>query len=839
MQHTYCTTGYYSLHCNGNHLAPERKINPGNSNFQKRVYYLRHSLATCITPGRNALGVTLGNGWFSRGGLGPEATGLPGSRAFPPQALLRASFTLRMSNGTVAVVVVATDTESGSWQAAAGPVLYDSLYNGETYDATKELVDVHGNTFSEPSYEVPDGVWTRAVAGVALDTETVILKAQMFEPVQKLRKLGPSNITKVGSTYVVDFGQNSAAVVGVTIRGNRGQNITLLHAEVLQHPPYGAATGDVYQGNLRAAKARDTYIMKGGGGTEYYEPTFTQHGFRYVQIYGLKSRSELVDIAMHELRTAVADGGSVVTSSRLLNTIQEACSWTAKSNLMSIPTDCPQRNERRGWMGDAAIGAKINSYNHKMAAFYTAFADLMQDDQGADGSMPNWVPIFGLTYPGPGAPNWMTAYPTIIWTVYKFYGDERIVRRHWGSLKKYIAWYDGKFNATHGNFTADPFRRDAHGKLSPTQFPGDWCPPAKTPGQWWTPKLAHSIASKSLGELECGHIEAPFNSQSDFMDNTLSSAFAYLKDRQLVKEMGAAIGELVAGITPAMGHSFNRAYLGAGGQSYGSGFQTEQAMALHLDVVPSANLASVQNTFVHELTKSGYHSSSGILGLKFGYAALMKMGRADVALEQLLQTSYPSFGFEVQGKGNPEIATTIWELYDAWQEGGSMNSRNHVMFATPSVFLFEAVGGVVPVEASTTWRIYPQLVWHPSLNSAATAVTTPRGNLSTAWTVDRAQQITDAHRSISINRRLRLNASVPSGLRVSVVMSMGNSLDLKQPALGCTVHEDGALVFSNGTFVPVPGVLGGNVVPCGSAQQSCLEFNITCGTFAFDLQCAD
>jgi alpha-L-rhamnosidase len=208
-----------------------------------------------------------------------------------------------------------------------------------------------------------------------------MFKAQMFEPVSKLRVLSAKMITEPQpGIYVIDFGQNTAAIARMRVKGTKGQNVTLLHGEALNHAPYGdGSAGDsdrVYRGNLRKALARDTYLLRGAaetaamdassGGYETYEPTFTQHGFRYLEIHGLGYKPALSDLQSVELHSSVRDAGTIHTSSALLNAIQQACVWTAKSNLMSIPTDCCQRNERRGWMGDAAIGSGEQYYRKQL-----------------------------------------------------------------------------------------------------------------------------------------------------------------------------------------------------------------------------------------------------------------------------------------------------------------------------------------------------------------------------------------------------------------------------------------------------------------------------------------
>lgn len=318
---------------------------------------------------------------------------MPHARAHPPQLLLRARATV----GTRDSLLVS----GKGWQAASGPIVEDSLYNGEIYDARRELKDSHGRHFSHQNYSTTAAPTWTPVAVTSAMPNTTKLVPQLMPPIQKIRPLQAKKISSPATgIHVIDFGQNTAGIVRMRIpRMTAGANLTIFHGELLNHPRYGPADGRMYTDNLRNAKARDVYISSGAeaAGMEW-EPTFTQHGFRYIEIHGLKAAPRLHDFVAWEMRTSVLETGSFSSSSSaLLNQIQSSCQRTARSNLMSLPTDCCQRDERRGWMGDAALGASVNFFNHEMTSFYDAFATLMMDDQGQkidgddEGAMPNWV----------------------------------------------------------------------------------------------------------------------------------------------------------------------------------------------------------------------------------------------------------------------------------------------------------------------------------------------------------------------------------------------------------------------------------------------------------------
>jgi alpha-L-rhamnosidase len=310
--------GYFELRCNGKKVG-DHSLDVGWTDYGKRAYYVSFDLTPYLLgPGStNALAVTLGNGWFSC--LGQQ----PGCRSIPPQLLLQ----VVVSSGSSAHTIISDTT----WKASPGPIVYDSLYNGETYDATKEM----------PGWDLPnydDRSWISASAATFVPP---IVTAQTFEPIRKISETKPVTISEPqDGIYVVDFGQNMAGVIRLRLRNCfSGTQVVLRHAELLNHPPYGPVDGLIYTGNLRSAKATDTYTCKGDpSGEETYEPTFTQHGFRFCQITGLPQILEEDDIVAVEMHSDVEEAGEVATNVDLINKIQHNVVWGQKSNLMSVPT---------------------------------------------------------------------------------------------------------------------------------------------------------------------------------------------------------------------------------------------------------------------------------------------------------------------------------------------------------------------------------------------------------------------------------------------------------------------------------------------------------------------
>ena len=691
--------GYHELWLNGKKVGDHR-LDVGWTDYAKRVYYVSFGIADLLLTKKaatNVFGLRMGNGWFAQQG------GQPGHHNAPPQVLLRAI--IYFSDGsTQSVVSSSSSSSSSSWMAGPSPITYDSLYNGEHYDARLDI-DGWASAAVAPTVRA-DGyanvTWSPAQAATTDSASSATVASQLFEPIRAEAQSGvraPVSITEPKpGMFVVDFGQNMAGFVTLTgLRGAPGQNVTIKHAEVLMHPPYGAVDGTLYYGNLRSAQATDIYTMKGGSSAETYSPTFTQHGFRYCEVTGLGDGVKLTAsmIKATPMHTDLRQTGKATFSSPLLNQIQSNTVWGQKSNVMSVPTDCDQRDERRGWMGDAALTAEECTYNFATGAFYSKWLDVVRDDQGADGHTTDFVPSIGST--GAGAPNWQSASPTVIWTLYRYPGDVRIVQDHWPALYKYLQYWDGEFTK--------------HGIANFDSGFGDWVPAG--PGK---------------------------------ADGHLVGAFAYLHDMQLIEELAGAVGNTtvqaaVAAQRKAVGKAFHDHFKSATSEGcYGSCLQTEQAMALWLAdvVVPAADLDAVINATAKDVLEThGMHTTSGIIGIKAIFEAMSRLGRPDIPVLMTQQTTYPSYGYMVHNKYEP--ATTLWELWNSPSQGPGMNSRNHIMFGSVSSWMYRHLCGLdVPAGS----RGYDKLTIRPvgvgvpggDVTSASCEVGTPRGVARSAWT---------------------------------------------------------------------------------------------------------
>lgn len=671
--------GYHEVYVNGRQLG-DHKLDSSWSDNAKRNYYSSHDLAPLLRSGSNAIGVIMGNGWWACDSKNPEGpTTQPGCVQHPPQLLLHA----RLGSGQTVV------SDVMHWKTASGPITSNSLYNGEHYDARREQPGWASAGFD-------DSGWASATAASSPASSAPVVSS-LFEPIRVVAVREPlTDSSPAPGVYVYDFGQNMAGLPRLSnVRCDNGTIITLRHAELLMHPPYGPADGNIYVGNLRGAKATDTYTCKGDPNGESYEPHFTQHGFRFIEVSGLDYPLAYDQLHAVELHSDVKQHSSVAFSEGvdLLNRLQKAVVWGSKSNLMSVPTDCPQRDERRGWMGDAGLTAELVMYNFGMGALLSHWLNLIEDDQLADGAVTNFVPSLGDN--GDGAPNWQSAYPTIVWAMWHYYGDVQPVTQHYSSLLKYYAYFERGYNKT------------GIAKFQ-TGF-GDWVPPPPA-------------------------VQA---------DGHLVGSFSYLHDLKMGAEFFAAAGytadaEHCAMMFKKLSAEWHAAFYDRSKGYYMTGLQTEQALPLYLGIVPDDVKASVLNYTVDDIIRThNMHTTSGIIGIKCILEALTNEGGSysDLALDMVAHVNtYPSYGYMLQGSANPEPATTIWELWDSDVEGPGMNSRNHIMFGTVSSWLFKWLVGIKPATAGfASVSIAPTSVGHGNLTYSEALVATPFGDVKSTW----------------------------------------------------------------------------------------------------------
>lgn len=701
--------GYYELRVNGERVE-RNALDPAWTTYDKRVLYTTYDVTKYLKPGSNAVGVMLGQGWYgSRILLFQMNVELPGGK--------RTSL-----------------ASSASWKARNGPVLEDSVYDGETYDARMETPG-----WDRPGFD--DSSWSPARP---VDGPGGTLSAQMLPHVEVVDVMAPVAMTNPRpGVYVYDLGQNLSGWARLRVSGPRGAAVTLRYSELVYE------NGMIDRENLRRAKARDVYILRGEG-PEVFEPHFTYHGFRYVELTGFPGTPGLDTLRARVAHSAVRPTGSFVASKQTLNQIQKLIYWSQLTNLFGVPTDCDQRDERQGWMGDAQVTAEEALLNFDMAAFYSNFIRDIRDAQKPDGEIPDTVPHRYGRYPAD--PAWGTAYPLISWYLYEQYGDRRILEENYDGLKKYVEYLRS---------------RAADNVLSYSYY-GDWVAVEPTPGAY------------------------------------VSDAYYYY-DVELLSKIAGILGKTAdaqayAQLQAEIKDALNRKFFDPNTGNYANGTQTANALALFLDLVPPDRRAAVAGNLTNNIVYGhNTHVTTGFIGVKYLLPALTKIGRSELAYELATQTTYPSWGYMIA-----HGATTLWEL---WEEktGPSMNSHDHAMFGSLGAWFYQALAGINNDAEGAGYRhirIEPQIV--RDLNWASASVETIRGTVSSSWT--HSPGVIALEATIPVNSDAKIvvpreeemtEISITEGDRV--VWEKGHFVAGVAGITGAEAEKNGAITFSAGS----------------------------------------
>jgi alpha-L-rhamnosidase len=633
--------GYYELHLNGGKVG-DRVLDPGRTSFDKRVLYSTYDVTAQLKQGRNAAGVLLGKGWWSES----------------PRFLLQINVVF--ADGTTACI-----TSDKTWKRSTSPITENSLYNGETYDARLEQAG-----WDMPGFD--DSTWGPAET---VTSPTKTLSAQTIQPIRVCETIRPKSVTNLKpGVWVYDFGQNFSGWCRLKVSGPAGSRVTLKHAEVLHDD------GTVNQENLRSAKATDVYVLKGKG-AETYEPRFTYHGFRYVQVEGFPGKPDLDSLLGCVVHTDFEPHGSFQCSNPLINQIWKNAYWGYKTNFHSVPTDCPQRDERQGWMADGHMTADMGFYNFDMGPGYAKWLRDMQDAEGEDGAVPDTVPhIWGTN---PGDPMWAAAYPFVAWDLYRHTGDMRILAQHYPGIRKYV----------------DLLAREAKDTyiLSRNNY-GDWV------GVVDTPKDLISTG----GFYRCSWIVA-----------RMAEILGNRTDAKKYDALCAKIAD-----------AFNKKFFDPKTNNYGNASQYSNAWPLYLGIVSQDKHKAVVDNLINDImvTRKG-HLSTGFLGARYLLEVLCNEGRADVAYTIVTQKDYPGWGYMIE-KG----ATTVWELW-TYSVGNGMNSHNHPAFGFVNGWFYQALAGITPIAQPMGgfegFEIRPHVVG--DLTWAKASVDTVRGPVVSSW----------------------------------------------------------------------------------------------------------
>lgn len=628
-------TAYYSgqglseLYVNGKKVG-NRVLSPGLTDYTKRVFYVTSDVTEQITKGSNALGVWLGNGrYFAPRTQTPVKMVTYGF----PKLLLQLA--IDYEDGTRDVLV-----SNETWKLTTdGPIVANNEFDGEEYDARKEMPGWNSAGFD-------DTAWQNAEIVSAPGGQLV---AEMIEPIRVTETLKPVKITEPEpGTFIFDLGQNMVGWCRLKVQGEAGTTVKLRHAETLKED------GTLYLANIRGAKVTDLYTLKGQG-TETFEPRFTYHGFRFVEVTGYPGRPTLDAIEGCVVHDDLEKAGLFSCSHPLINRIYRNIDWGVRGNYRSIPTDCPQRDERQGWLGDRSVESKGETFLYRNASLYAKWVQDMADAQKDSGSVPDVCPAYWAFYND--NVTWPSSYVIIPGMLYDQYGDIRPIKQTYPGMVKWID-YMSQFITEHNIMPRDTY--------------GDWCVPPEDPKLIHSQDPARKTAGPILGTTYFYHCL------------TLMARYATLLDKPDDAERFTALAH-------GLKFGFNQKYFKENLGQYDNGAQTTSVLPLAFDMVPRDQRQPVFAHLVHKITEeTNGHIGTGLVGGQWLNRVLTAGGRADLSYGFATQTAYPSWGYMVENG-----ATTIWELWNGNTADPAMNSGNHVMLVGDLViWLNECVAGI-------------------------------------------------------------------------------------------------------------------------------------------------
>ncbi len=625
-----CGLGVSEYYLNGRKVS-DHILSPALAEYPKRIFYVTHDVTHQLKRGQNAIGAILGNGRF----YSPRSRIFAGMASYGfPKLLLQ--LRIEYTDGTVAHVV--SDT---SWKLTLnGPIVSNNEYDGEEYDSRKEMPGWSTVGFDDSKWQVAEPVPPPAGR----------LCAQMIEPIRVTQTLKAVNVTEPKpGVFVFDLGQNMVGWCRLKVTGPASTQITLRHAETLQ------PDGMLYLANIRGAKVTDIYTLHGGKKPEIWEPRFVYHGFRYVEVRGYPGKPPLDAIEGRVVHDDLDSAGDFVTSNPLLNRIYENTVWGTRGNYRSIPTDCPQRDERQGWLGDRLEVARGESFIFNTQTFYEKWLQDIADAQKENGSVPDVAPTFWPVYRDNVTWPSMTVFlPGILRDQFN---DVHIVQRHYDSAASWVN------HMVKNYYSMGIVAKDNY---------GDWCVPPEDP------RLIHS------------------KDPARQTDKTLIATAYFYHDLRLMEGYAQMLartndavrfGKLADQVKTAFNEKFLKRDLGY----YDNGSQTSCVLPLYFDLVPPDFRKPVFTQLVRKIkNETNGHIGTGLIGGMFLMRTLTQNGRADLAYTIATQRDYPGWGYMVE-KG----ATTIWELWNGDTADPAMNSGNHVMLIGDLVvWLYEHLAGI-------------------------------------------------------------------------------------------------------------------------------------------------
>ncbi|MFY7828832.1 MAG: family 78 glycoside hydrolase catalytic domain [Flectobacillus sp.] len=667
--------GLYEARINGKRVG-DAFLTPGWTSYNKHLQYQTYDVTKQVASGKNAIGISLGSGWY-RTRLAWENQ----KNIYGKETAILLQLHLKFADGTEDWVI-----SDNSWKTKLSHITFSEIYDGERQDLRKEVKGWDSVNFDDSNWQ-PAKMMSFATDYLTASINEPIKKQETFKPIKVL--------TSPKGETILDFGQNMVGWVSFKISGKAGQTIKLYHAEMLDK--YGVP----YFENLRSAKAQAHYILNGEP-NQMLEPHFTFFGFRYVKVEGLADKINPEDFTAVALHSDMKALGNFECSNPLVNQLQKNIRWGQKGNFLDVPTDCPQRDERLGWTGDAEVFSRTAAYNFNVNQFFAKWLKDVSADQEPDGAIPFVIPnVLGKVT---GAAGWSDAGIIIPYNMYVVYGDKQILEDQYASMKAYL----------------NHVRKLAKNDLWNTGFQfADW--------------LSYRIDdSKSTIGQKSAITDVYLVAQCFYaynVDLMIKSAKILQKNDEVVE---------YEALLERIKKAFQQEFMTASGRLI-SETQTAYVLALQFDMLPEAHRDGAVKRLVDNIKSYNYHLTTGFLGTPFLNPVLTRFGQNEIAYKLLLQDTYPSWLYPIKSHG----ATTIWERWDSMKpdstfQDPSMTSFNHYAYGAVGDWMYRTIAGIDTKEADGAG--YKSSIIKPVIGGGLTYAKgyyfTPYGKLASFWKIE-------------------------------------------------------------------------------------------------------
>jgi alpha-L-rhamnosidase len=698
--------GFYELQINGSKVG-DQVLTPGWTSYNKRLQYQVYYVGSLVKQGDNAIGAILGDGWY-RGTLG----WIDGFGIWGKKLALLCQLNIKYKDGTQEIIV-----SDKTWKGTQnGPITLNGIYDGETYDARKELLGWSSAKFDDHDWKL--------VSEVAHPKNNLIGSESV--PIRKVQEIKPIKIFRTPKgVLVADLGQNMVGWIKLKVSGRAGTIVTIKHAEMLDK------NGEFYTENLRAADATARYVLKGGG-EEVYEPRLTFFGFRFIAIDGFPGELKAENITGVVVHSDMKPTGSFTCSNPLVNKLQQNITWGQKGNFVDVPTDCPQRDERLGWTGDAQAFCRTAAFNMDVATFFNKWMKDVSADQTEEGAVP-WV-IPDVLRNKMTSAGWGDVATVAPWTMYQVYGNKAVLETQYKSMKAYVDYIRSKAGNSFIWKSGSVF--------------GDWL--------YYKPQMENH--TEPDGYTDPDMIATMFFAYSSKLVSQAARVLGKTDDEKLYKDVFENIKKV-----------FLREYVTSSGRIF-SDSQTAYVLALYFDLLPEELKKNATEYLVNDIKKRGNHLSTGFLGTPYLCHVLSNNGQLSVGYDLLLQETFPSWLYPVKMG-----ATTIWERWDGQKpdstfQDKNMNSFNHYAYGAVGDWMYRVVAGIEIGSPGYT-HILIQPKPDKRLSFARATYESPYGKISSSWEIkDNVMKM-----EVGIPPNTRSTITIPSA-RVESIKENGKSL---------------------------------------------------------------